>query len=227
MEKKRKLIIIGVCFLLVIVLAVMTAVWRQQYMLISILLMVAAIAPFFARFEMKSLHAREVVLIAMLAAIAAVSRIPFAAIPSLQPTTFVIIMSALVLGAESGFMIGALAALVSNIFLGQGPWTPWQMAAWGMIGLTAGLLRNTFWMQTKWGLLMFGAFTGILFGWMMNLMSVVNLTQSFSCDAFLLLYTASFYFDLLHAAANVLFLALFSSAWLQILKRFKRKYGLL
>lgn len=227
MGSKRTLILSATILLFVFGLAIMSAVWHRQFLLISLLLIFISMLPFFARFEMKQLHARELVMIAMLAAIAAVSRIPFAAIPSLQPTSFVIIISALVFGAESGFMIGALAALVSNLFLGQGPWTPWQMFAWGMMGMSAGLLRDTVWMQTKWGLLSFGAAAGILFGWIMNLMSVVTLTQTFSWSAFFILYTASFYFDLIHAIANVLFLALFGTAWMKLLLRFKHKYGLL
>lgn len=76
---------------------------------------------FVLRFEWRSLDSRELVLLALLTAIAAVSRVPFAGLPSVQPTTFVIIVTAVVFGAESGFVVGAGAALVSNIFLGQGP----------------------------------------------------------------------------------------------------------
>ena len=104
--------------------------------------------PFYIRFERKAFVSREIVLVAVLAAIAAVSRVPFSLLPSVQPTSFVIIVSAIVFGSETGFMIGATAAIVSNIFLGQGPWTPWQMFSWGMIGFIAGLLRNTFLMKS-------------------------------------------------------------------------------
>jgi energy-coupling factor transport system substrate-specific component len=75
----------------------------------------------------------------------------------------------LVFGAESGFLVGAVAAIVSNIFLGKGPWTPWQMFAWGMMGMSAGLLRNTWWMMAMWGKLVFGFIRGYLFGWIMYL----------------------------------------------------------
>ena len=98
--------------------------------------------PFYIRFERKAFVSREIVLVAVLAAIAAVSRVPFSVLPSVQPTSFVIIVSAIVFGSETGFMIGATAAIVSNIFRTR--WTPWQMFSWGMIGFIAGLLRNTF-----------------------------------------------------------------------------------
>src|SRR5690606_36098668 len=106
----------------------------EQYLLLSVALVVVSMLTFFIRFELKAIQTREIVLIAVLAAIAAVSRVPFAPLPSVQPTSFFIIAAALVFGAETGFMIGAFAALVSNMFLGQGPWTPWQMFAWGMMG---------------------------------------------------------------------------------------------
>ena len=112
----------------------MSAVSNSQYWLLSLMLAALAMAPFFLRYEKKKVQTREVMMMVMLISITAVSRVPFAAIPSVQPMTFIIIVSALIFGAERGFMIGALAAVVSNIFMGQGPWTPWQMFCWGMIG---------------------------------------------------------------------------------------------
>ena len=166
-------------------------------------------------------------MLAILAAIAAVSRVPFASIPSVQPTTFVIIVTALAFGAESGFVVGALAALVSNLFLGQGPWTPWQMYTWGMIGLTAGLLRHTRMMRNLSGRILFGFVTGILFGWVMNLWHFVSLGEYVDFSAVIAYYTASIYFDLAHALSNVFFITIFASSWIKILQRFRKKYGLL
>lgn len=183
--------------------------------------------PFFARFEVRKISSREIVILAILAAIAAVSRVPFAPLPSVQPTSFVIIITGLVFGAESGFIVGAVAAIVSNIFLGQGPWTPWQMYAWGMIGMTAGLFRNTWWMKQMWGKLLFGFVWGYLFGWFMNLWIIVSAIENFTWEFFISIYVASIYFDLAHALSNVFFLLVFSSSWIRILQRFKRKYGLL
>lgn len=183
--------------------------------------------PFFARFEVRKISSREIVILAILAAIAAVSRVPFAPLPSVQPTSFIIIITGLVFGAESGFIVGAVAAIVSNIFLGQGPWTPWQMYAWGMIGMAAGLFRNTWWMKQMWGKLLFGFVWGYLFGWFMNLWIIVSAIENFTWEFFISIYVASIYFDLAHALSNVFFLLVFSSSWIRILQRFKRKYGLL
>ncbi len=199
----------------------------DHYLLFSFMMILAAKLPLFLSFERKKMDAREIVLIAMLAAIAAVSRIPFAGIPSVQPTSFVIIVAGLVFGAHTGFMIGAIAALVSNMFLGQGPWTPWQMFGWGMMGLTAGLLKDSWLMMKVPGRLLFGFVWGFLFGWIMNLWFIIGFVEEITLPLILGSMASSFYFDLMHALSNCFFLALFGTGWIKILNRFKRKYGLL
>jgi len=181
-------------------------------------------APFFLRFEKRKVNSREIVLLAMLAAIAAISRVPFVSIPSVQPTSFIVIMAGIVFGAEAGFLVGAVAAIVSNIFLGQGPWTPWQMFAWGMMGMSAGLLRDVTWMKLRWGMSLFGFVWGYLFGWFMNIWFMMSNVESWSLNYFVSTYIASFYFDLAHGLANVLFIFFFGISWIKILNRFKSKY---
>src|SRR5699024_8641897 len=119
-----------------------------------------------------------------------------------------------------------LAAIVSNLFLGQGPWTPWQMYSWGMIGLVAGLIRNRWLMKNMLGRCIYGFVVGFLFGWIMNFWMLIAIIQEVSWDAILLYYGPSFWFDLAHALSNVFFLLIFSASWINILQRFKRKYGL-
>ncbi|GGA33830.1 hypothetical protein GCM10007416_03190 [Kroppenstedtia guangzhouensis] len=214
-----------VLILLIGVLAWLEPV-RKHPLLVSLFFAALMIVPFVLRFEWRSLDSRELVLLALLTAIAAVCRVPFAGLPSVQPTTFVIIVTAVVFGAESGFVVGAGAALVSNIFLGQGPWTPWQMLSWGLVGLTAGALQNTPVMRWKSLRLLFGFIWGFLFGWIMNLWVVAGM-ENWSLSTFAAVYVASLYFDLAHGLSNLFFLALFSSTWIRILQRFKVKYGLL
>lgn len=202
--------------------------WKEQYYLpLSFVLIGLAMIPFFVRFERRQRSAEEMLLIAVLGAIAAVSRVPFAPLPSVQPTSFVIIMTGLAFGAEAGFLVGSIAALVSNFFLGQGPWTPWQMFCWGMIGFTAGLLKDTTWMKTRIGQSVFGFGWGFLFGWIMNLWFILGFYDEPKWTIFLSAYAASFYFDLAHALSNVFFIMLFSKPWMRILHRVQRKYGLL
>ena len=226
MEKSNRYLM-AVSILIVVMLVSSIVLFQYKaYLLLSFVMIGCIMLPMFARFEMREIGGREIVMLAMLAAIAAVGRVPFAGLPSVQPTTFVIIMVGLVFGAESGFLVGAVAAIVSNVFLGQGPWTPWQMYAWGMVGMTAGLLRNTWWMRTLWGKCMFGFVWGYLFGWFMNMWIIVGNIESFAWEFLAGVYVASIYFDLAHALSNVFFLLVFGVSWMRILERFKKKYGL-
>lgn len=212
---------------LVLMLAVMTWMSDRHYLWFSFLILAAAIVSFYFHFEKRTFNSREIVLLAVLAVIAAVSRIPFAPLPGVQPVTFVIMMTAIVFGKESGFMVGATAAIVSNFFLGQGPWTPWQMFAWGMIGFTAGLIKDTRFMNKIWGQLIFGFIAAFLFGWIMNLWMIVGFISELSLESVIAVYAASFVFDLAHAVSNVFFIIVMGKPWIKILERFKRKYGLI
>lgn len=139
----------GVQLLFILAFLLLSIKWVDNYLWLSFGIITLSILLFFSRFERRKIEARELVLLAVLAAIAAVGRIPFASIPSVQPTTFVIMISGIVFGAESGFMIGAVAALASNMILGQGPWTPWQIVAWGLVGFTSGLFAKSKFLNRK------------------------------------------------------------------------------
>lgn len=199
---------------------------KEHYLLLSLFIMVVAFLPFFLRFTKQINSSRELVMLAMLGAISAVSRIPFAALPSVQPSSFVIIITGIVLGPQSGFVVGVLTAIVSNMFLGQGPWTPWQMFAWGMMGLCAGLFNKTWLMNSVIGRSIYGFVVGILFGWFMNLWFIMLVIKEFNWNLIYPYYVASFAFDMAHAITNVILLILFGTLFIKILSRFKNKYGL-
>lgn len=227
MVRSRKyLLIVSVILLALLVISIVFFHYKA-YLLLSMIMIAAIMIPFFARFEWRDVGGREVVLLAMMAAIAAVGRVPFAGLPSIQPTSFIIIMAGLVFGAESGFIVGAVAAIVSNFFLGQGPWTPWQMYGWGMMGMTAGLLRNTSWMKTLWGKCTFGFIWGYIFGWIMNMWVIVGNIEALTWSYVVGIFVSSVYFDLAHAISNVFFIVVFSASWMKILRRIQGKYGLL
>lgn len=221
-EKRITIIGLAIIFLLLIFFPRFVI---EQYLLISVLFLLGIIIPVIIKFSRKTLSTREMVMLAVLIAIAAVSRIPFAAIPSVQPTTFIVIASAIALGPQSGLIVGVSAALVSNMVLGQGPWTPWQMLSWGMVGFIAGLLANTFFMKKMTWRLIYGFIAGILFGWVMNLWIFLSGFGELNLQTFIVLNSTSFYFDLAHALSNVFFLLLFSTVWINIINRFKDKYG--
>ncbi len=203
---------------------------RGNSLLIGLVLVLLSIIPFLLRFERKERKARELMLIAVMAAVATVSRIPFATLlPGFTPVTFVVIVSGVVFGAEAGWMVGASAALVSNFFLGQGPWTPWQMFAWGMAGYTAGLFAHrSVWRRGRLPLALFGLAWGFLFGWIMNVtLALDQWVQTHSWEAVVSKYVTGLPFEIVHAAANVFFILAFSSSWIALLERYRRKYGTL
>jgi energy-coupling factor transport system substrate-specific component len=229
MQIRSKIVFVGL-FIFIVGLLWLSLRYSDNYLLLSFGFVLISFLFIILRFEKRKMEARELVLLAVLAAVAAVGRIPFASIPSVQPTTFVIMISGIVFGAESGFMIGVIAALASNMILGQGPWTPWQMMAWGLVGLSAGLFNQSGLMSTLKGKIIFGIVWGFLFGWIMNLWSILAIAQSGEALNIKSIYTylaSSVLFDFFHSISNVIFLVLFSHSWIKILTRFKRKYGLL
>ena len=113
-------------------------------LLIGLLFLIISAVPFFLVFDKKKPQAREMVPIAVMAAIAVVGRTVFEIIPlpNFKPCSAIIIITAVSFGPEAGFLTGALTAVVSNFIFGQGPWTPWQMFTWGLVGFLAGVLNN-------------------------------------------------------------------------------------
>lgn len=166
---------------------------------------------------------KEITLIAALAGVAAVGRVPFAALPSVQPTTFLVIASGYVFGPQAGFMVGATAALVSNFFLGQGSWTPWQMMGWGLAGCSAAYLKRFWPDNSRWAVALFAGLWGFIFGWIQNLGFWVVYIQPLTLKSFLAAYAASFFFDLAHVVSNVLLCILFFPAVIKILEDYHQR----
>lgn len=195
----------------------------QGWGLLSAEIMIAALAFLYWGFEQGKTSPREIALIAVLAALAAAGRIPFAVLPNIQPVTFMVIVTGFVFGPRAGFMMGSTAALVSNFFLGQGPWTPWQMFSWGMAGITAGLLKMFFPGAGARSMLFLNFIWGYIFGWVMNLWFWTSVVRPLNWQSFIAAYAASFWFDTMHALGNALFYLVFGATFTRVLKRFHRK----
>lgn len=194
---------------------------------VSLLAVLLALVPFFWQFERSRPRPRDLVPIAVMSAIGALSRAAFAALPSFKPTSAIVIITGMQFGPQAGFLTGALSAFASNMFLGQGPWTPWQMYAWGMIGFMSGVLGKRQILNKQWVLLGFGMAAGVLFGWFMNLQYIVSYVNTMDMKAVLLSYAASAPMDITHGVSTVLFLLLLAKPWGKKLKRLKIKYGIL
>lgn len=177
----------------------------------------------FLSYEKRKTNVREIAMVSTLAALAAVTRIFFAALPNIQPTTFIVVASGFVFGPSFGFMTGALAAFLSNNFLGHGPWTPWQMLAWGMAGLISGLLRKSGLHKNRILFTIYAFLWGFLFDWLMNLWHWLFFVYPLTIKSFVAVYALSFYFDFLHACGNGVFAFLFGTDLVLLLDRFKGK----
>ena len=146
----------------------------------------------------------KIILIAILTAMATAGRIIFAFIPSVQLASFIIIISGIVFGPSIAFITGILTAIMSNFFQGQGIWTIWQMFSFGIIGLFAGLLTQILKENKIWRTI-FGLLAGIILGWIMNLMTLIQI-NNFSFASILTIYSMSLFFDMLHGLTNAILL---------------------
>ncbi|MDO4562645.1 MAG: ATP-binding cassette domain-containing protein [Clostridia bacterium] len=204
----------------------------RKYFFISLLIVLESIAAFCTVFEKRSPHAREIVTLSTLAALAVASRLVFFALPQFKPLAAVVIIAGVSLGAEAGFLVGAVAAFVSNMFFGQGPWTPWQMFAFGMVGAVAGALFNSPILQNlkkkKTPLCVFGALAVMLiYGGIMNAASVLMWQQNPTVQMFSAEYVSGVPFDAVHATGVVFFLYFAAEPILEKIERIKNKYGVM
>lgn len=195
----------------------------QHWAGLSLLLAALLLFLCFYQYDRSRVGVKELTLVATLSALAALSRIPFAVVASLQPTTFMVMLSGSVFGPRIGFMIGAMAALVSNLFLGQGPWTLWQMLAWGLAGAWAGWFCLGRGRLPRLSFVFWSAFWGYAFGVIMNLWHWLGFVYPLTWQTFLATWALSFPLDSLHAAGNLFFALVFGPGLYPVLWRYKEK----
>ena len=186
----------------------------------AFLILALALIGGFAWYERTRPDARLVALVGTLAAFAALGRIAFAAVPNVKPTTDIVLVSGFALGGGPGFAVGALAGLASNFFFGQGPWTPWQMAGWGMVGVIgAALAVVTRRRIGRWPLALICAVVGFGFTALQDVGDWV--TYSDHSPAALGVYVGKgIGFDGVHAAGCLLFALALGPALIRSLARF-------
>ena len=200
----------------------------RRYYLLSLLLLLEAIVPFYVLFERRRPQARELVLLAVLCAIGVAGRAAFFMLPSFKPLLALVILCGVATGGESGFLIGATAALVSNFFFGQGPWTPWQMFTYGFAGLLSGVLYDCRVLPERRGpLAVWGVLCALLYGGVMNPAAVLMYQPRPTLAMLAASYATGLPVDLVHAAATAIFLWVFSRPFLEKIRRIRVKYGLI
>lgn len=195
----------------------------------SLLIILESMVPFGLLFESRKPQARELVLLAVLTTIAVAGRAAFFMIPQFKPVIAIVIIAGISFGGEAGFLVGALSGFISNMMFGQGPWTPWQMFAFGLIGFLAGVIfKKGMPKYGKTALCIFGAFSAfVIYGGLLNLSGVLTYQSYPTVQMLAAACIQALPFDAVHAAATVFFLAVISKPMLEKLDRIKIKYGLI
>ncbi len=202
---------------------------EDKYLFTSFAVLIEAMIPFFLVFEGRKPQARELVIIAVLCALGVAGRSVFYMFPHFKPVAALTIVAGIAFGGETGFLVGALTMLSSNIFFQQGPWTLWQMIAMGTIGFVSGIIyKKLCFSQNKIALSIFGFFSVfIIYGVIMNFASAVMAHAKMNFATVLSFIISGLPVDIVHAVSTGLFLFFLAEPMLQKLERVKLKYGLM
>lgn len=200
--------------------------WVQidQSALLTAMAAVVCLALLLLGFDRTRPALRQVMPVVVLAALASAGRVLFAPLPDVKPVSALCILAGVVFGRRCGFLVGALTALVSNFFFGQGPWTPWQMYAWGLIGYLAGVLSDAGAFERTGVVLAFGLVSGLFFGFILNSWYIVGYVHPITWPSALLAYGAALPLDIVHGVSTVAFLAIVYVPWKTKLERIRRIY---
>ena len=193
---------------------------------LTLVLAALAVGLMFAGFEASRPALRQLMPTAVLAALAAAGRVLFAPLPDVKPVSAIAIVAGAALGRRSGFVVGALAALLSNFFFGQGPWTPWQMYAWGLVGYVGGLLGEKDLLSRTPVLYGWGIVSGLVYGLILNGYHVLGYVQPLTWQSALVACAASLPLDVTHGLATCAFLAAIWLPWRRAIRRVVAKYDL-
>ncbi|HEY7795504.1 MAG TPA: ECF transporter S component [Gaiellaceae bacterium] len=210
----------GICGAAALGLAAWAALDPARGGVATLLAALAVLAAGFAWLESGTVTARDLTLVATLGGLAAAGRVLFAPVPSVQPVTVIVAAAGVALGPRRGFAVGALAAIASNFFLGQGPHTPWQMLAWGGCGLLAGLLRP--FLRSRAAFAAFALALGFAFGTAMDLWLWFGFYPHTEA-ALLARLAAGLPFNVAHAIGNVVLAVVAGPELRRVLERFERR----
>lgn len=221
-EKLKSLLKIIIPFLLIPAVVIIGEVCfsPKNFLWVSLAIAVLALILFASGYERKKTGSRRMVIVAVMVALCIVGRI----IPFFKPVTALTIITAMYLGGEAGFLVGALAAILSNFYFGQGPWTPFQMLAWGLIGFIAGFLAKPL-KKSRVFLLIFGVGSGIVFSFIMDVWTVLWYDNSFKWSLYLTAISTAIPHTVLYSVSNFIFLWALAKPFGEKLNRIKIKYG--
>ena len=198
-----------------------------NYYIVSVVILIASMLPFFVSYEQKKVTARDITLTATLIALAVVIRAAFYLVPQVKPIAAVVIVSAVCLGAHKGYIVGAFSAFVSNFIFGQGMWTPFQMVALGTVGLLAGLIFR--WLKVNRYTLSIVGFVlaTVVYGAIVDMSTVLSAYgNNVTLKGALSIYASGAVFSLVFGGATAVFLFLFGMPFITKIERISKKYGL-
>ena len=193
---------------------------EKKHLFFSVLVALLSILLFLSGFEKKVTGSRRAVIVSVMIALCIVGRL----IPFFKPVTAITVLAAIYLGRESGFTVGAFAALLSNFYFGQGPWTPFQMLAWGLIGYFAGVLAKPL-EKSRIALLIYGVLSGVFYSTVMDLWTVLWTYHNVDPALYRAALITALPHTLLYAISNFVFLFLMAKPFGEKLARIKLKYG--
>lgn len=222
--KGAKIAVLFVLIPLCLLLGV-TLLRDRNYQLVSMAVALLSCLPFFFTFERGKSSTRKLVLIAAMVALTVISRLVFAFLPGFKPITAMVIIMAIWFRPEAGFMTGSLTAVLSNLFFGQGPWTPFQMFIWGIIGFGAGLLAKPL-RASRVLLCLYGVAGGLAFSLFMDLWTTLSMDGTFNLWRYLALLATALPYTAVYMVANVVFLLVLAKPIGEKLSRIKTKYGI-
>lgn len=193
---------------------------EKQHLLVSLGMACMALLFFLTGFERKKTGGRRMVIVSVMTALCVVGRF----IPLFKPITALTVITAIYLGGEAGFLVGALSAALSNFYFGQGPWTAFQMLAWGFIGLIAGWMANP--LKThRWLLLIYGVLAGAAYSLIMDVWNVLWYGGGFDCSLYAASVMTALPHTALYAVSNFVFLYFLARPFGEKMERVKVKYG--
>ncbi|MBR2280703.1 MAG: ECF transporter S component [Ruminococcus sp.] len=197
---------------------------ERSYAIVSLAVALLACVPFFISFE-KTSSTRRLVMLAVMTALSVAGRFIFAPIPFFKPVTAMVVIAGMYFGAEFGFLTGALSAVISNFYFGQGAWTPFQMFSWGIIGFIAGILSSQL-IRSKIILIIYGALAGVIYSLIMDIWTVLWMDGMFNPARFSAAVITALPVTLKYVISNIIFLIILAPLFGKKIERLKQKYGI-
>lgn len=220
----RNVLRIVIPFVLIPIAVITFASSTKLYSLNILLVTLLSLLVFICGFERRKTGTRRLILVAVMTALSVIGRFVFSAIPAFKPITAITVITAVYIGGEAGFLTGALSALISNFYFGQGPWTPFQMLAWGLTGLLAGLLGKPL-RKSCILLSLYGIFAGVAYTLVLDAWNVLWYNGGFDPTLYMTALASALPFTIIYAVSNVIFLNIVARPFGEKLDRVRIKYG--